>query len=229
MMKLFQSWSKWELGWLAVFSFIAVLLSCIWQDTLFGFSVFFTGVVCVVLVARGGIWNYAWGTYNVIGYAYLSYINGYFGEVMLNAGFFLPMQLVGFLMWKRNMNKSKVKMKRMNLVQIALVLLMAAGITFGYGTILENISGQNAPFLDSASTVLSVIAMILMAMRYAEQWLLWIIVNIVSITLWSLRLGSGVEGAAPMVVMWSAYLVNAVYGYWTWMKRSRITSRVSHA
>lgn len=52
-----------------------------------GFSVFLTGVICVVLVAKGSIWNYAWGTYNVVGYAYFSYINGYFGEEMLNAGF----------------------------------------------------------------------------------------------------------------------------------------------
>ena len=219
MKKLFQNWSKWEIVWLVTFSAVAIALSIIWKDTIFGFSVFLTGVICVVLVAKGNIWNYAWGTYNVIGYAYLSYINGYFGEVMLNAAYFLPMQLVGFLLWKRKMRGAEVQMKKMQLWQIGVMLLLAAGTIFGYGKILSMISGQNAPLLDSTSTVLSVIAMILMAMRYSEQWLLWIIVNVASIALWSLRLGSGVEGAAPMVVMWSAYLVNAVYGYITWNKK----------
>ena len=106
MKKFFQSWSWFELAWLTVFSVVAIFLSLRWGDTLFSFSVFLTGVLCVVLVAKGSIWNYAW----------FSWQNGFFGEVMLNAGFFLPMQLVGFLMWKRHMNGKEVEMKRQNFI-----------------------------------------------------------------------------------------------------------------
>lgn len=216
-----HSWTWFQIIWLGAFSAVAVWLSLFqWGESIFSFSVFLTGVICVVLVAKGSIWNYAWGTYNVGGYAYLSWQNGFYGELMLNAGFYLPMQLVGFLMWKDKMDDGEVQMKRLNITQIAVWGCFSVAAILAYGMWLETLKGQNNPFYDSTTTVLSIVAMIMMARRYADQWALWIIINIVSIIMWSLRLESGVDGAAAMVTMWSAYLVNAVYGYIKWLQGS---------
>lgn len=220
MRNLFKGWTSFEKIWLLSFTLIAAWLSYIWGDTVFSFSVFLTGVICVVLVARGSIWNYSYGTYNVIGYSWLSYKNGFFGELMLNAGYFLPMQLVGFLMWKGKSSDGTVEMKKLTLEHFICWAIAAAALTFIYGRILSLIPGQNSPYLDSSSTILSVIAMILMAFRYTEQWIFWIVIDVVSIIMWALRYSSGVEGSTAMLVMWSAYLVNAIYGYYKWNKYS---------
>lgn len=213
-----KNWNWFEKIWLVTFCAIAAGLSYYWGDTWFGYSVFLTGVICVVLVAKGSIWNYAWGLYNVIGYSWLSYQNGFFGELTLNAGYFLPMQFIGFFMWRKKIKEKVVEVKQQTHKQLGLCIggaLLATGV---YGYILSLIPSQNSPYLDSMSTVLSVIAMILMAMRFREQWGYWIVINIVSIAMWTMRLGSGVEGAGAMVAMWSAYLVNAVYGFYKWNK-----------
>jgi len=216
-MKLFKGWTTFEKVWLVIFTFIGAGLSYTWGDTLLSFSVFITGIICVVLVARGSIWNYAPGLYNVIGYSWLSYQNGFFGEVMLNAGYFLPAQIIGIFMWKNHLeNGSIVKMRKLTKSYTAVWLTISAVGTVIYGYLLSTIPGQNVPYFDSCSTVLSVIAMLLMMLRYREQWLLWIIVDVVSITMWAFRIGSGVEGAPAMLVMWSAYLINAIYGYYKW-------------
>jgi len=225
MRNFFKKWSWFEITWLVLFSATAIALSLIWGDTLFSLSVFFTGVVCVVLVAKGSIWNYAWGTYNVIGYSWLSWQNGFFGEVTLNAGYFLPMQLVGWLMWKNKMHGVEVEMKRQNLQQMVLWFGGATIITFAYGFILSHIPEQNSPYLDASSTVLSVLAMILMARRYAEQWIYWIVIDAVSVIMWAMRFNSGVEGSMAMLVMWSAYLVNAIYGYIKWLQNSTVETK----
>ena len=215
----FKDWTMFEKSWLAVFTLIAIGLSYTWGDTLFSFSVFITGVICVVLVARGSIWNYSYGLYNAGGYAWLSYQNGLFGEVMLNAGYFIPTQIIGIFMWKKNLAEgTTVVMKKMEKLTMAGWLVLSGALTWGYGAILAGIPGQNTPYFDSCSTVLSVIAMLMMMWRYREQWLLWIIVDIVSISMWAFRLSSGVEGAPAMLVMWSAYLVNACYGWYKWSK-----------
>ena len=215
----FKNWTLFEKSWLAVFTLIAIGLSYTWGDSLFSFSVFLTGVICVVLVTRGSIWNYSYGIYQAGGYAWLSYQNGFYGEVMLNAGYFLPAQIVGILMWKKNLAEgTTVVMRKMPKLDTAVWLLAAAILTWIYGVILSTFPGQNAPFFDSCSTVLSVIAMILMIYRYREQWILWIIVDIVSVAMWVFRLESGVEGAPAMIVMWSAFLVNAFYGWYKWNK-----------
>jgi nicotinamide mononucleotide transporter len=215
----FKDWTLFEKSWLAVFTLVAMGLSYTWGDTLFSFSVFLTGVICVVLVARGSIWNYSYGLYNAGGYAWLSYQNGLYGEVMLNAGYFLPAQIVGIFLWKENLAKgTTVVMRKMEKLTMAGWLVLSGGLTYAYGVILSTIPGQNTPFFDSCSTVLSVIAMILMIYRYREQWILWIIVDIVSVAMWAFRLESGVEGAPAMLVMWSAFLVNAFYGWYKWNK-----------
>ena len=216
-----KRWSKFEIAWLIAFSSIAAILSYIWGDTLFGFSVFITGVICVVMVTKGDIWNYAFGLYNVLGYVYLSYINGFFGEVMLNGLYYAPMQVVGYFMWKKQMaSDGMVISKKLDLKSWLYTFFASVAGIMIYGLILREIPGQNTPFIDAASTVLSVIAMWLMVKCFTEQWILWIIVNIVSIIMWSYRLNSGIDGAAPMIVMWSAYLLNSVYGYYVWNKRA---------
>ena len=51
------------------------------------------GVLCVVLVAKGSIWNYVFGLVNVSMYAYISYKASLYGDAVLNAFYYLPMQL----------------------------------------------------------------------------------------------------------------------------------------
>lgn len=207
-----------EITWLTLFSAVSVILSLAWKDTLLGFSVFLSGVICVVLAAKGNIWTYGFGIYNSLAYAYVSYLNGLYGETMLNSLYYFPMQIVGWLLWKKRMKGSTVFMRKLTLKGIIAVVILCIAGTAGYGYWLSTLSGQNTPYIDAFTNVLSVIAMILMAQRYREQWGLFILINIVSIVMWSYRLVNGSQDAATMVVMWSAYLINSVYGLMNWSK-----------
>jgi len=175
-----------------------------------------SGVVCVVLVAKGKISNYIWGIYNVVAYAIIAWQVPYWGEVMLNMLYYLPMQFVGIYFWKRKLNKDAgtVESKVMTLPQLVGGGLLVAAAVYGYGLFLGMLGGSE-PMLDSMSTVLPVVAMILMVARYAEQWLLWIVVNVVSVILWLLG------GDMVMVAMWGIYLINAVYGWIIWKRGSK--------
>lgn len=170
-----------------------------------------TGVVCVVLVAKGKISNYYWGIANVVAYAAIAWQVPYWGEVMLNMLYYLPMQFVGIYFWKRKLNKAEgtVQSKVMTLPQLALMTVSVAAVIYGYSLFLAYLGGEQ-PLLDSMSTVISVVAMILMVARYAEQWLLWIVVNIVSVIIWL------IAGDMIMVAMWGIYLINAIYGWLQW-------------
>ena len=52
-----------------------------------------TGVICVVLVAKGNLYNYAFGIVNAIGYGTVAWQTGYYGDWLLNWFFFLPTQI----------------------------------------------------------------------------------------------------------------------------------------
>ncbi len=220
-------WNVFEIGWLITFTAVAVALTIIWKDTLFGLFVFITGVLCVVLTAKGSIWCYLFGVFNTLGYAYLSYTNQLFGELGLNMLFFLPMNFVGFAMWRKHMEtKTDVKMEKMGIKGIALTLAICIISITATGFGLSLIKTQNTPYLDATTNVLSIIATILTIRRFREQWLLYIILNVFTIMMWSIRTANGSPDGPMMIVMWSAYLVNAFYGYYNWTKGANERQKV---
>ena len=188
------------------------------------------GVLCVVLVAKGSIWNYLFGIINVSMYAYISYKASLYGDAALNALYYVPMQFIGWWQWrKRGAAVSEaqaeghgvqVKARRFTWNQRALLAIGCAAAVIAVGFILKHF-GDPQPFKDSTTTVLSIIAQALMALAFMEQWALWIITNIVSVVMWCVCVARGEAHAAVMVIMWVFYLLNSINGLRVWLRLSR--------
>lgn len=220
MIKVFGKLNLFELVLIISISIINIVSLFVFDDVnLIGFLSLITGVICVVLTAKGHISCYYWGIINIVTYIYIAYLSSFYGEVMLNFLYYLPMQFIGIYLWNKNIENVNgiIKAKGMTIKQILILFLLSLVSVVAYAFVLKFLNGS-LPLVDSASTVLSVIAMYLSVKLYKEQWLLWIIVNIVSIYMWSIALIRGQENSLLMIVMWSAYLVNAIYGYYNWRK-----------
>lgn len=189
-----------------------------------------TGVLCVVLVAKGSIWNYLFGLVNVSLYAYISYKASLYGDAALNALYYLPMQFIGWWQWRRRgaaMSAAEagdrgvqVKARRFTWKQRAILFLGCAIAVVAVGFLLKHV-GDPQPFKDSTTTVLSIVAQALMALAFMEQWALWIITNIVSVVMWCVCVSRGEAHAGVMVIMWVFYLLNSINGLRVWMKLSK--------
>lgn len=188
------------------------------------------GVLCVVLVAKGSIWNYLFGIVNVSMYAYISYKAALYGDAALNAFYYVPMQFIGWWQWRKRgaaMSESEadgagvqVKARRFSWRQRAVLAVGCAAAVIAGGFILRYF-GDPQPFKDSTTTVLSIVAQALMALAFMEQWALWIITNVVSVVMWSICVARGEAHAAVMVIMWVFYLLNSLNGFRVWLKLSR--------
>lgn len=212
--------NKFEWGLIIIISLLNILSFVIYDDVnILGIISSITGVVCVVMTAKGHISCYYWGLINIATYIVIAYMASLYGEVMLNALYYLPMQFIGIYLWKKNMNKEDdlVKASIMTKKEYLLYTLISIVGIIGYGFFLKAIGGAQ-PFVDSITTTLSVISMYLSVKRFKEQWILWIIVDIVSVYMWVLALLKGEANSAVMVLMWSAYLINAFYGLINWNK-----------
>ena len=73
-----------------------------WWYTLISSVAAICGVFCVVLCAGGKKAQYYWGFANIAAYIVVSWIGKLYGEVMLNALYYLPTQFVGIYLWKKN-------------------------------------------------------------------------------------------------------------------------------
>ncbi|HCV15760.1 MAG TPA: nicotinamide riboside transporter PnuC, partial [Rikenellaceae bacterium] len=182
-----------------------------------------TGVICVVLVARGNILNYIFGVVNVSLYAFISYKAGLYGDAALNALYYFPMQFIGWYSWIKRREEAEsvtVVARRMVTRERVYLALTSILLTALVAWILY-LFNDPQPVKDSATSVLSVIAMFLMVRRFMEQWTLWVAVNIISIVMWSIALIKGESHSALMVIMWVFYLANSINGWVTWVRLSK--------
>ncbi len=220
-------WKKWQVLWLA-FAIITILSVSIQQgDTWIGIIASVTGVICVVLCGMGRVSNYLYGTINVILYAYIAWKAKYYGDVMLNLLYYLPTNFIGWAAWNKHINAETnvVYKKRMTIKQDMLLAIISIVSVAGYAYILRLLGG-NLPIVDSMSTVFSVIAQILMIKRFMEQWVIWIVVDVVSVIMWIAALST--EGASiAVLLMWAVYLANAVIMFVKWYRESRLQEKIA--
>lgn len=213
-------WKTWELGWMLFCCGMTVGLALYLGDNWLGIVSSLTGTLYALFAGKGKISCYLFGVVNTIAYGWISCGQTLYGEVMLNWGWYLPMMFVGVYFWRRNLNREQVIVKtrlswRGRLIAGAVSL---AGIAV-YALVLHYM-GDRSPVLDSITTVLSVTAMVLTVKRCLEQWLLWIVVNVVSIWMWlGVYLRGGESGAT--LLMWCVALANGIIFFIQWSREEK--------
>ena len=218
-------WKPFDIIWLIIATAVILGLSIYWEDTWVSLLAAVTGTWCVILTGKGKRSSFIFGIINVVFYTIVAFQAKYYGEVMLNALYYFPMNLVGWFAWKKHMNDKtgEVIKERQTLKKSAVVYALTAVAIFIYGFILDRLGG-NLPYIDSMSTVISVVAQILSIKRLMEQWVLWIVVDVVTVIMWAVHFAQGGETIATLA-MWAVYLVNAVIMFVRWYKESKASPR----
>ena len=171
-----QNWKAIEIIWIIIASTVILSLSIYWKENIIGIVSSISGILCVILTGKGKLSSYIFGMINTILYSIIAFNAKYYGEFMLNVFYYIPMNIVGFVLWSRNINnenKEVIKTKLDNKYKIIIFALSFISI-FIYGLILKKLGGS-LPFVDSASTVFAVTAQILCVKRCTEQWIMWVI------------------------------------------------------
>lgn len=214
-------WKAWEAGWLLLACGVITALALYWGDSPVGIISATTGAACVVCTGKGKLSAYLFGAVNTLLYALISYKAAYYGEVMLNLLYFFPLQFYGFAVWRKNMDQKtrEVRKRKMTLKGTALLAVLVSVLTLVYGLFLRMLGGS-LPFVDAFSTVVSVVAMMVSVRMFAEQWLLWIAVNIVTIFMWGHAFFAQGSESIATLLMWCVYLINAVIMCVKWYRAS---------
>jgi len=213
-----SGWHIWEIVWLTAACGIICGLSVYWGDTVWGIISAVTGVMYTILAGKGKLSAYLFGVVNCVLYAWISFGAGLYGETILNGLYYLPMMFVGFFAWKRNMDGQTNEVRKRHMTFLGRMWLLAAVLasTAAFGFVLKYM-GDALPFVDSFTTVASVIAMIVSVKRYSEQWWIWLGVNALSVYMWWTRFAAGVDSMATLV-MWLVYLINGIVIMIKWEK-----------
>ena len=195
-----------------------IAVFCIAPDTPLGIISGISGVISVVLCAKGKISFYFIGFVQTISYLFLAWQNQFYGEVIENI-FYLVTMVWGIFVWKNNMQHNNdgtedVKAKKFTPIQWILSIVGTIVATIGMGYALTFIGSAQA-YTDAATNVMAIFAQLLMVRRYREQWIWWFVIDVFCIKLWI------VAGNWSMVAMYIAWTANTIYGWYNWSKLNK--------
>lgn len=198
------------------------------------------GLICIWLASLEKVINYAFGLLNVTLFAIIFFQIQLYASLLLQL-FFFAANIYGWYAWSRSGENRfpelqirwlpLPKLLGWGIFCIIAIGLLAHYINVFFGalthfavTILRGL-GINAtqpaltpdawPFWDATMTVLSVVAMVLMTRKYVENWLLWVVIDLISIGIFTL------QEVYAMALEYLLLTFIALNGSRMWIKRAR--------
>jgi nicotinamide mononucleotide transporter len=173
------------------------------------------GMICVGCYIRENAWAWPTGIAMVILYFHIFMQAGIYGDAVLQVVYFW-LQVYGWREWLRGGNNG-AGMRIAWTPRSTKWILMAAGLAMWWaGSLaLARWTDSTVPVWDSATTALSLVAQWMIAKKYIENWILWIVVDLLSVPLY---LHKGLVFTAGLYVV---FLFMAVAGYLQWRKQWR--------
>ena len=102
MKKLFIDWTKFEIVFLFVGTLLALILTPIFNGTIIDLLYTLLYFWTALLLAKGKYSCYIIGIISTFFYAYVSYTNSYYGEIIISMGCTLPLMIVGLVNWLKH-------------------------------------------------------------------------------------------------------------------------------
>ena len=176
------------------------------------------GMSYTILAGKGKVSCYFIGIIGTICYCYLSYKNGFWGNLLLYALYYFPMEIIGIFKWLKHLKKDKQEIIKTKLSKKEKIIYLTLAIIFSIiVSFILKYTGGKTPIIDSITTVFSIIGQLLMVKRCIEQWYIWFIVNLLSLIMWIIAYMNG-SNCLATVIMWAVYWILTFYFYYTWTK-----------
>ena len=205
--------------WLAIINFVSGLC----------------GIVCVFFCAKANRMNFPFAVINTTVFMIYLWYFGIWATFWLEAIVYFPMNIISWIAWYRhkdNEDKLLAKSKKLTPLQNVLVVAIIGAITVLVHFTLSAIAGNTwmnfatkygwnigiMKWLDSAIFAIGIVAVILEALRYSEQYVWWLITDVIAVAQYAIK-------RDPVyTTKKTIYLIEAVVGLKNWRaltKRNR--------
>ncbi|MBB2146407.1 nicotinamide riboside transporter PnuC [Pedobacter sp. LMG 31464] len=173
----------------------------------------FTGILCVWLAAKNNIWNWPIAIVSVLIYIVIFFESKLYADMGLQFYFF-AMNIYGWYYWSKQRDNPE-KERPIGIITLKEIVLSVIGIivfTLALGFILHKNTDASFPFIDSFCTACSLIAQIFLARKVLQNWLIWIFVDIIYVSVYFSK------ELYATGLMYALYVIIATIGYIDWRK-----------
>ena len=178
-----------------------------------------TGLIYLYFSINQIIWLWPLGIATSTLYIYVFYSSGLFADMGLQL-YYLIISIYGWQHWlKGGKNKnvsisedSELPVTALKLRKILLLIVIVAVMTVLLGLVLSNIKNSSIPYWDAFTTSGSIVATWMLARKYLENWIFWIIIDFVAMGTYIYK------GLYPTVILFIVYTLMAFIGFKEWKK-----------
>ncbi|MBM1104836.1 nicotinamide mononucleotide transporter [Aurantibacter crassamenti] len=172
------------------------------------------GLLSVWFSKQNNIWVYPTGLLSTSIFVYLLLKWGLIGDMLINIYYFI-MSLYGWYIWTRKIDAKNFTpitsaTKKEHKIS-AVIFLCTIVFVFIVYQIFDKWTSWTA-YVDTITTAIFFVGMWLMAKRKVENWIYWIIGDIISVPLYFYK------GYTFTSFQYLIFTILAVYGYYAWKK-----------
>ncbi len=151
---------------------------------------------------------------------WIYFSKGIYADFAINI-YYLIIAIYGYVIWRTGGIRKEKKPQPITHTPIAVwagIAAVTALLWWALTWILSNFTDSTVPVTDAFSTSLSIVGTWMLARKDAEQWLIWIIVDIVCMGLYAYK------GLIFSPILYGIYTVVAVFGYRKWLGLMKSTT-----
>lgn len=197
-----------------VFSLISGIIS---KDLLLGGTILLTGLLCAYFASEGKRINYILGFINYLLMGLVALKNNLYGIFIFYLLIFSPLQIKGYITWNKNLDENDtVRVREFTLKNSLIITISCLLGCLLLGYLLTLIPNQRLAFMDAASNCINLCGIILMILRFKESWWLWLVNNVIDLSIWTLTFINKGENSTMMLLVSIGYLLINLYGIFKW-------------
>ena len=170
------------------------------------------GVINIVLIVRRSIWNYPFGIamVSISAWLFVQPEVRLYSDALLQL-FFVVVQLYGWWNWSRAQAVTgEIQVQRLAPQAWAASFAAITVATLVWGALMDRFTDAALPWWDAFIAMASVAAQLLMARRYLENWILWIVVDVVAIGVYASK------GLMLLSLLYLLFLILSAVGLVSW-------------
>lgn len=170
------------------------------------------GILGVWLTTRQVIWCWPVGLLNVLLSIYVFFMSRLYADVILQI-FYLVMTFYGWYNWSYGgRNRGTLHVSRIGPVVLLVLTVSSAIVTAATGYLFSRYTDAALPYWDAGVAVWGVICTWMQARKMLENWVFWIITDVVCTGIYYYKEMYAFSG------LYFFFAVLAVYGFYAWRK-----------
>lgn len=216
----FGSWNKIEIGLMGLAVILILGVGIILKCELLSIMVAFLGIFSALNQAKGKVLGQFTGVVLAILYSYMSYMNRYYGEVIVYLFMILPLYIIGIYSWTKNKDLKTENVKQNDIyLKEWLVLIIVSIILFIGLYYLLRYFNTNQLIASTLSMIINLCATYLLTRRCKYSFIFYLVNAIILLFLWGMPVIQGNVMLLPMVFNAILLIGNNIYGMIKWSNK----------